>query len=332
MTSCVRGRLPILLLPAFAALLLLAGCGSSDEDAPTGSAAAPSGDDFPAADGRTLEQIAADYEQSDLAVVPASSVFNKGVNRFGFGVFTIEREPIREADIALYVSRGDGPATGPYPAAAENLDVSGPFQSISTASDPEAAEVVYASELDLPKNGQWFILALVKSGDSYEYASVAPGAMVGRFPDVPVPGEEAPVIDTPTSEDVGGDLSKIDTRQPPSSMHDINFADVVGNEPVVLLFATPALCSSRVCGPVVDIAEEVKSERGDEAAFIHQEIFRDNDLNKGLRPQVAAYNLPSEPWLFVIDGEGKVDTAIEGAFSKGELVTALDKVSGGGES
>ena len=71
-------------------------------------------------------------------------------------------------------------------------------------------------------------------------------------------------------------------------MHDASFADVVGKKPAILLFATPALCQSRVCGPVVDIAEQVKAERGDEAAFIHQEIFKDNDADKGFRPQVLS--------------------------------------------
>ena len=82
-------------------------------------------------------------------------------------------------------------------------------------------------------------------------------------------------------------------------MHDVDFADVLGKKPVVLLFATPALCQSRVCGPVVDVAEQVKRDRPDDAAFIHMEIYNDNDPNKGLRPQLAAFNLPTEPWLFV---------------------------------
>ena len=42
-------------------------------------------------------------------------------------------------------------------------------------------------------------------------------------------------------------------------MHDVDFADALGKKPVVLLFATPLLCQSRVYGPVADIAEEVKA-------------------------------------------------------------------------
>ena len=52
-----------------------------------------------------------------------------------------------------------------------------------------------------------------------------------------------------------------------------------------------------------------------------------DQVDKGLREQVKTYNLPSEPWLFVIDSDGKISTRIEGAFSEGELNAALDKVT-----
>ncbi len=110
-------------------------------------------------------------------------------------------------------------------------------------------------------------------------------------------------------------------------MHDDDLADVLGKEPVVLLFATPALCQSRVCGPVVDVAEQVKRDRPDDAAYIHMEIWNDNDPNKGAREQVLDYNLQTEPWLFVINSDGTVSTRIEGAFSVDELEQALDKAS-----
>ena len=67
---------------------------------------------------------------------------------------------------------------------------------------------------------------------------------------------------------------------------------MLGKEPIVLLFATPQFCQSRVCGPVVDVAEQVKQEYGDKAAFIHMEIYNDNDPSKGVRPQVRAFHLP----------------------------------------
>jgi hypothetical protein len=106
-------------------------------------------------------------------------------------------------------------------------------------------------------------------------------------------------------------------------MHEVDFADVVGRRPVVLIFATPALCQSRVCGPVCDIAEQVKAKLGGKATFIHMEIYRDNVPEHGFRPQVLAWHLPTEPWVFTIDRRGRIAARIEGAFSAGELEQAV---------
>jgi len=315
------------------ASLLIAGCGGSSEEttAPTGEAAAPSASDFPEVKGRSLEQISSDEgTASDIVAAPSGQVYHQGANRYGFGLFNVDGSPVDDADVALYVApadKPDEPAAGPFPAAAESLDVEAAFQSRTTSSDPDAATTVYVADVDFDGKGEFRVVALIKDGDSYSYTQLLQGAIVDRFADVPKVGDEAPMIHTDTPADVGGDVSQIDTRQPPTTMHEDDFADVVGKEPIVLLFATPALCQSRVCGPVADIAEQVKSERPDDAAYIMQEIYKDNIPGpKNARPQVLAYNLPSEPWLFVIGTDGKISTAIEGAFSEGELNAALDKV------
>ena len=176
--------------------------------------------------------------------------------------------------------------------------------------------------------GQYEMLGIALLDDRLVAATPAtPGVNVVKPADDPVPrvGDPAPRIHTPTKEDVAGDVASIDTRIPASSMHEADFADVVGKKPVVLVFATPQLCQSRVCGPVVDIAEQVKADRGDEAEFIHMEIYRDNTIEKGFRPQVAAWRLPTEPWLFAINRKGQVVERLEGAYSADELEAALDK-------
>ena len=174
-----------------------------------------------------------------------------------------------------------------------------------TPEGPNAATVVYSTQLDFPSDGEWRIAALVKEGDELT-AALLPSAIVGEFQQVPRPGQPAPSIHTPVPADVGGDLSEITTRVPPDTQNKVDYADALGKRPIVLLFATPKFCQSRVCGPVVDVAEQAKQEYGDEAAFIHMEIYNDNDPGKGVRPQVRAFHLPSEPWLFTIDREGRV--------------------------
>jgi hypothetical protein len=185
---------------------------------------------------------------------------------------------------------------------------------------------VYVTEIPLNRPGAWAFGALIRQGDgSYQGSLLATPSLVGQFDPVDV-GDRAPRVSTPTADEVA-DISQIDTRVPPSSLHEEDLAEVLGKKPVVLLFATPALCQTRICGPVVDQAEQVKREFGDEVAFIHMEVYNDNDLSKGPRPQMRAYNLPSEPWLFVIDRNGVVRTAIEGAFSVEELEAAVGEVA-----
>ena len=100
---------------------------------------------------------------------------------------------------------------------------------------------------------------------------------------------------------------------------------MIGKKPIALLMATPQLCQSRVCGPVVDIAEQMKQEFGDEVEFIHQEVYVDNDLNKGLRDPLKAFGVPTEPWLFTIDSTGKVAARLEGSFGVNEFREAVQQ-------
>jgi hypothetical protein len=82
----------------------------------------------------------------------------------------------------------------------------------------------------------------------------------------------------------------------------------------------------------VDVAEQVKSEFERKLDFIHMEIYRDNELSKGPRPQIPAWGLCSragksitctEPWLFTIDKRGRVAARLQGAFNAAELEAAV---------
>jgi hypothetical protein len=311
-----------------AGALAVAGCGDDDSDSSDGAQPAPAAADFPAPDGRSIEELYADSNPGDLVVSPAGLTATQGRNRFGFGVFTVANEQVTDAEVAIYASHGpNGEAQGPFPARVESLETETAFTAKTTADDPDAAKVVYVSDLVLDAPGEWRLIALIRDDGEISASRLNTSLVVQRNDAVPAPGERAPGVHTPTTDDVA-DVAEIDTRIPPSTLHEEDLADALGEEPVVLLFATPALCQSRVCGPVVDVTEQVKNEHRDDAAFIQMEIYEDNDPNKGLRPQVRAYNLQTEPWLFVIDRKGRVDTRIEGAFSVAELEQALDRVIG----
>jgi hypothetical protein len=91
---------------------------------------------------------------------------------------------------------------------------------------------------------------------------------------------------------------------------------------VILIVSTPALCTSRVCGPVTDEAVQSQQRFGSRVTFLHQEVFVDNDPAKGLRPQLRALHLRTEPWVFAIDRRGVIVDRLEGAFGRHALAAA----------
>jgi hypothetical protein len=284
-------------------------------------------EEFPPAKGKTLRNLLTSVGSSGPVIVASVSQFKPGENRFGFALFNRARAQIADAPVVLYVAPvGGGRVQGPIPARFEQMTVKPQFQSRTVAEDKDAANSLYVADIVLPKAGRYEILGLARLDGRIVAATPSGGALTvtkdGKVPEV---GDKAPVVHTETEASANGSLESIDTRRPASSMHDIDFADVVGRKPTVLLFATAALCQSRVCGPVIDLAEQAKSERGDDIAFVHQEIFVDNQLDKGVRPPVAAYNLPTEPWVFVVDANGRIVARYEGAFSADELDAAIDK-------
>jgi hypothetical protein len=323
---------PRISIVALLACALLAGCGgddsSSSEQAPPPAKAA----DFPKPGGKTLLQLLNDAGGSGPVLAPSGLELRTGTHRFGFALFNRSREQITDASVAVYAApAGGGPAKGPYLARYESIAVKPQFQSQQTATDPDSAKSIYTTEIPFDKPGKYELLGLARVGGKLVAATTPGGGVEVKSESgdpIPAVGTSPPRIHTPTKAEVGGDLASIDTRLPPSSMHDADFADVLGKKPVVLIFATPQLCQSRVCGPVVDVAEQVKAGSGDDVEFIHMEVYRDNRIDKGIRPQMAAFHLQSEPWLFVFDRSGKVSTRIEGAFSERELKQAIAKASG----
>ncbi len=316
----------------------LGACGGGDEKK-SGPRPSPvvSAEEFPSAKGKTLAQIRKGLGPGPV-LAPTVSVMEPGKNRFGFGLFDRARKQIAMAPTAVYVEQqGTGKVSGPFAARDLALAVKPAFRSETVSRDEDAAKSLYVANVAFPKAGDYALLGVVKLDGRLVTAGPV-GVRVTRSNSIPDVGDRAPTIDTPTRESAGGNLEAIDTRVPPSTMHDTNFADAVGKRPVILLFATPALCQSRVCGPVVDIAEEVKAENKGQAEFIHMEIFRDNQIAEGclegrtpaskcFRPQVLQFGLPTEPWAFAIDRRGRVVERLEGAYSKDELVNALKKAT-----
>lgn len=322
---------------AVAVALLSAGCGERDSDEPRAPQAASSAKlraqlkgatqsqagDFPATNGRSLQQVADGLDLTGPQVGLAGSVFTIGENRLAFGVID-ERSGFVYGKTAVYVADSPGArARGPYPAPADLLVTDPAFRSQTAAGEDDVFAAIYETQLQLPRAGTTAVLVVTKIGDKLAAAPTQIEVVPVAQDAVPRPGEKPPRITTDTVDSAKGDIESIDTRVPPSDMHDANFADVIGRKPVALLFATPALCTSRVCGPVVDIAAQLKSRYGDRVEFIHQEVYVDNDPGKGLREPLRRFNLKTEPWLFVFDRSGRVTARLEGSFGFNAFERAL---------
>jgi hypothetical protein len=324
----VPAALAALLLAAFAA-----GCGGDDEQDPVAqvpsgiqekvrAARDPQPGEFPAVGGKTLQELA-DEIGGGTELGLAGSVYVAGrENRVAFGVID-STAGFLYGKTALYVARSPGaPAKGPYPAPADVLVTEAPYRSRQAASETDPFAAVYAAQVPFAKPGRYSLLAVTLVEGK---PVAAPGELQVTTPTadkVPDIGEQAPKVKTDTVASAGGDVEAIDTRRPTSDMH-ADFSKVAGTKPVALLFATPQLCQSRVCGPVVDVALQLRSRYGDQVEFIHQEVYADNDPSKGLRKPMQAFNLPTEPWLFAVGKDGRITARLEGSFGLDAVEQAL---------
>jgi hypothetical protein len=348
--------------------ILLAGCGGSSDtpsshvnpDAEAGkSRPAPAKSSFPSAQGKTLKEVIKEpgHRTAQVKITPEAQVFYPGSNRYPFTIAEkLESgktgKEVPDAEAAIYYAKVptikpgakskagnkgmvgkaqaqalDQPAVGPFPARIESLATKPPFQGKTTTEEADVASVVYSTQLDLPGNGEYRPVILVKEKGGVG-AKLLPSIKVGEYAKIPRLGDKAPSIETPTAKSVGGDLAELTTRIPPDTQNKVNYAEVLGKEPILLLFATPKFCQSRVCGPVVDVAQQAQHEFEGKANFIHMEIYNENDPAQGVRPQVRTFHLPSEPWLFAINREGVVSAAIEGAFGTELMDKTVEKVVG----
>lgn len=323
----VPRRLLVLLLP----LAVLAGCGGDDES--SSADRAPRGPDsaqlraaldasttidlkaFPRTDGKaTLQELADGLDGTGTNVGLATSVFPAPKPRLAFGVLDGENSFVYAPTVVYLARSADAPATGPFPAPSDLLVTDPPYRSRQAASEKDPFAAVYTAQVDAAKPGTYKVLVVSNVKGDLVGAPTQIKVIDPEDDAVPAPGERAPAVATDTAASAGGDLASIDTRLPPSDMHERSLKDVVGRKPVVLLFATPQLCQSRVCGPVVDIALQLKAKYGDRAEFIHQEVYVDNKLDQGLRPPLLTYRLPTEPWLFTIRRDGTIAQRLEGSF------------------
>lgn len=144
-------------------------------------------------------------------------------------------------------------------------------------------------------------------------------------------GDAAPKTVQKIAKDVK-DLSELDSSAKPHlELHDITVADAIASgKPSVVAFVTPAFCQTRFCGPVLnDVVVPVQQQYQGRVHVIHIEPYDLAAARKGTLTTVQAardWNLRIEPFIAVLDGQGRVAAKFEGIIDLAEVKQAVDAV------
>ena len=293
-------------LAAFLPLLAACGGGSSSDSKMLG---AP-----------TLDQLAK-ARGSVVGLVPGSADFAPGRVRYSFLMLDNHGKPIERptARIWLAASRDAEPFLRTS-ARLEPIQPGGPEEDGHEHLDADA-KGLYVMHATIDKPGTFWVLA---RPDGVPNVAGLGTFVVKPKTESPAIGAQAPASNTPVLG--SAPIGMLTTAKPPDrSLLRYSVADSLrAHVPFVVTFATPAFCSSRTCGPVVDIVDSVRHRFADkDIRFVHVEIYKDNDPKNGLNRWVREWNLPSEPWTFLVGRDGRIKDKFEGALSAAELEQAV---------
>ena len=270
----------------------------------------------------------------DLQPLITTSELIVGENRFAFGLAKANKL-LENAHVQLRIYSIDGPKPNLI---AETNALYHPVESAESGGRVHRhadgtrhvhraeSEVrgLYVTRLTFTRPGPWGI-ELQAQDDNGSLATARVTVTVASAPQTPGLGTLAPRSRNLIASDVR-DLRQIDTSQKPDPrLHQVRIADAVAQrKPQLIVFATPQFCTSRMCGPVVDIVRQLLPAYNKRVAFIHQEIWQDF-AGKKVFPTVEEWRLVSEPWTFVVDGEGIIRGKFEGLVTVRELEQALQQ-------
>jgi hypothetical protein len=269
----------------------------------------------PGATGLTLDSILA-RPGPDIGVTAGAADFATGEVRFPFLVIANDARPVERPTATVWVAKS---RTGT------------PFERVQAKLEPigvpgrsEAAfggvRNIYVAHFRIPQAGRYWLVAQPHGAKLQALGALDVSA---RSRSVSV-GARAPRSDTPTL--ATAPAAKITTSDPPDLplLHYSVADSLAAHKPFVVTFATPKFCTSRTCGPVVDVVEAARKRfaaRG--IRFIHVEVYEDNDPARGYNRWMRQWGLASEPWVFLVGGDGRVKAKFEGSVSGAELAAAI---------
>jgi len=311
----------VIYLVLIALALTLVACGGDEEPEPAAAFGAPLSDRVEVHEDEVSEphdHLEASELTGEMQVVLVPTELVVGPNRFAVGLFDAEGEMLHDADVHLHYFDLSDPAQAVLESEADTYRV----------HTEEGPTTVFAHERNFERAGDWGVEVEARLPDGRAASSrigfrvVADSASVG-------PGERVPVLKTPTMADVGQDLSFLTSASEPNpAFYELSLDQALSTgRPTMLLFATPAFCQTRFCGPAYEMVSSLQEQYGDRVNFIHIEVFQGlpNPADSGfkLSPVVEVFGLESEPWVYLIDRGGSVVYRFEGLFTVAELERQL---------
>jgi hypothetical protein len=250
---------------------------------------------------------------------------NPGTNRLGFALVTSAGGLVHGGSPEMWIAKDSRTrALGPFPATWH------PFTGYDKTGDRSPKSPLpgaYAAEIDFPSAGAWDLVVTV--ADSSGGLAGKGIVQITASPVVAGLGSKAIPTSTPVAT-TARKLKEVCTRVPPDPMHYLSLDVALRSaKPTVVVFSTPLLCESQLCGPVTDevllVFETVGSRR---ANFIHVEEYPPGTsaaapLPENRAPAFKAWGLESEPWVFVIDRTGLITFRSLGPVTASEISAAL---------
>ena len=193
---------------------------------------------------------------------------------------------------------------------------------------PSGNDGVYISNVDFDESGDWGVEITITRADK-KLKPVLFRFNVLDHSTEPAIGDAAPASVQQTLA-TAPSIEEIDSSFPPRpAMHETTIAGALkAGKPLVIAFATPAYCRSRTCGPVMDaVMDPLSAAYAGRALFIHVEPYVLRDLREGniqnTVPAMREWRLSTEPWIFVVDRQGRVAGKFEGITAQDEVESVL---------
>ena len=143
----------------------------------------------------------------------------------------------------------------------------------------------------------------------------------------PMIGASAPRSQTPTVKDVKDLKTITSATKPDPRLYQLSVAQALADgKPSLILFATPGFCQTAICGPGVDVLSRLEDTFGKDVNAVHVEVYQYPFEQGKFVSAMREWNLQTEPWLFLVDRQGKVVSRYEGGITYQELEPAVKQL------